>query len=86
MKKIVKLTEDDLNRLVAKIIKEQSKSPKFQPYGSSPGKVPADTKLWQTLSDELNGEGPSIRKETPNQLIIDGLSGVWTITLNKFTN
>jgi hypothetical protein len=33
--------------------------------------------------DELSGEGPSIQKETPNQLIIDGLSGTWTITFTK---
>jgi hypothetical protein len=53
------------------------------PYGSKPSRLPVDTQLWKTLEDELNGDGPSIRKETPNQLVIDGLSGTWTITLTK---
>jgi hypothetical protein len=53
------------------------------PYGTKKHKLPIDTKLWKMLEDELTGEGPSIIKETPNQLIIDGLSGTWTITLTK---
>jgi hypothetical protein len=44
---------------------------------------PATSKLWKMLEDEVNGDGPLIKKETPNQLIIDGLGGTWTITLTK---
>jgi hypothetical protein len=64
-------------------ILEQTVKPKMVPYGSKPSRLPVDTQLWKTLEDELNGDGPSIRKETPNQLVIDGLSGTWTITLTK---
>ena len=68
-------------------ISEQKVKPKMVPYGSyNSGKLPVDAQLWKTLEDELSGEGPSIRKETPNQLVIDGLSGVWTISFSKFTN
>jgi hypothetical protein len=64
-------------------ILEQMVKPKMVPYDSNPGKLPVDAQLWKTLEDELSGEGPSIQKETPNQLVIDGLSGVWTITFTK---
>ena len=67
-------------------ILEQMVKSKMVPYGSKPSKLPIDAQLWKTLEDELSGEGPSIQKETPNQLVIDGLSGVWTITFSKFTN
>jgi hypothetical protein len=80
MSKVMRLTERDLTKLVSRIINEQ---PVGVPYGSKKTKLPIDTKLWKMLEDELTGEGPSIIKETPNQLIIDGLSGTWTITLTR---
>jgi hypothetical protein len=61
-------------------ILEQSK---MVPYGSKPAKHPTDSKLWINMINDTEGEGPSIIKETPNQLIIDGLSGTWTITFTK---
>jgi hypothetical protein len=79
MSKVMRLTERDLTKLVSRIINEQP----LVPYGSKKTKLPIDTKLWKMLEDELNGEGPSIRKESTNQLIIDGLSGTWTITLTR---
>ncbi len=80
MSKVVRLTERELTKLVNRIINEQ---PVHVPYGSKKTKLSIDTKLWKMLEDELTGEGPSIIKETPNQLIIDGLSGTWTITLTR---
>lgn len=80
------ISEEEKNRVLEmhsgkkNVILEQ---PIGVPYGSKKIKLPIDTKLWKLLEDELNGEGPSIIKETPNQLIIDGLSGTWTITLTK---
>jgi adenosylmethionine-8-amino-7-oxononanoate aminotransferase len=32
---------------------------------------------------EVEGDGVEIIKETPNQLIIDGISGIWTITFKR---
>jgi len=78
------ISQEEKNRVLEmhsgkkNIISEQD-----MPYGTKKIKLPTDTKLWKLLEDELSGEGPSIIKETPNQLIIDGLSGTWTITLTK---
>jgi len=80
------ISEEEKNRVLEmhsgkkNTISEQSVA---MPYGSKKTKLPIDTKLWKMLEDELTGEGPSIIKETPNQLIIDGLSGTWTITLTR---
>lgn len=77
MKKIVKLTEKDLNRLVGKIIQEQNSSES----GISKDH-PINNPLYRKFDNEINGDGVSVKKISPNQLIINGLSGVWTLSLS----
>jgi hypothetical protein len=75
MKKIVKLTEKDLNRIVGKIIQEQTSSES----GISKDH-PINNPLYTKFDNEINGDGVSIKKSLPNQLVINGLSGVWTLS------
>jgi len=83
MSKVMRLTERDLTRLVSRIINEQPIRPKLDAYGEKIPKHPIDTKLWKDMHLEVEGDGVEIIKETPNQLIIDGISGIWTITFKR---
>jgi len=42
-----------------------------------------DAKLFKSMMNDIEGDGVSIIKETPNQLVIDGVTGTWTITFTK---
>jgi len=69
MTKIMRLTERDLTKLVSRVINEQ--------------KHPVDSQLWKNMLSDIQGDGVTIVKETPNQLMIQGVTGDWTITYNR---
>jgi hypothetical protein len=80
MSKVMRLTERDLTKLVSRIINEQ---PKLNAYGEKIPKHPTDSKLWINMKNDIEGDGVSIIKETPNLLMIQGVTGDWTITFKR---
>lgn len=46
-------------------------------------KHPVDSNLYKTFMSEVNGDGVEIKSESPNQLVIDGVTGTWTLSYNK---
>ena len=82
MKKIVRLTEKDLTKLVGKIVSEQSKiklpvpSPSIKPL--QPKKVdlgvPYDNPLWQEVDNWVTGDGPEVMEYVPNKKLVIGSS------------
>jgi hypothetical protein len=92
MNKIVRLTEKELLRLIKNTINEQSMidnviksvKDKFLPDGGSPENSSlAKSKMWERLHLDVEYDNVDIIKETPNQLVIDGTTGKWTITYTK---
>lgn len=47
-------------------------------------KHPVDTNLYKSFMSDVNGDGVEIQSETPNQLVINGVTGIWTISYKKF--
>jgi len=71
MKKIVKLTESDLARIVRRVINEQKTHPRDNP-------------LWSELTGYVSGTGPYVKQYTPNQkLIISDGESDYIITKTK---
>lgn len=67
MKKI-NLNEKQLSNIIKRIIfEEEDTHPQF-------------TKIYKQLEIDLEGDGPYVIKETPNQLIAEGVRHRWTIT------
>ena len=62
------------------VISEQSK---LNAYGEKIPKHPTDSKLWINMKNDIEGDGVSIIKETPNLLMIQGVTGDWTITFKR---
>ena len=46
-------------------------------------KHPVESNLYKSFISDVNGDNVDIVSETPNQLVIDGIIGQWTITLKK---
>lgn len=67
MKKTVRLSESDLNRLVKKIIEEQTTSAEEIPKDH-----PINNKLWKELDNWMNGDGPHTIKYIPNKMLVLG--------------
>jgi len=51
--------------------------------GTPAGGHPVETPLYKQFISEVEGDGVSIIKSLPNQLVIDGISGTWTISYTK---
>ena len=77
MKKIVRLTESDLTKLVNKVINEQ-------PTGNSgtiPKNHPVNNPLWKEMLTNVEGDGVETIKFIPNKmLVIDAFGNKYTIT------
>jgi hypothetical protein len=86
MKNLFTINEEEKNRVLEMhsgkktIISEQ---PKLNAYGEKIPKHPTDSKLWTNMINDIEGDGVSITKETPNQLMIQGVTGDWIITFKR---
>jgi hypothetical protein len=76
MAKVVRLKEQDLLKLVKKIVSEQRENP------ANYKNHPINNKLWIELSDYVNGDGPEVMKYIPNKMLVisDGKTPLYTIT------
>lgn len=73
MKKIVKLTESDLSRIVRRVINEQGQS--------IPKDHPVNNPFWEEMISAVEGEGVKTIKYIPNKmLVIDAFGNKYTIT------
>lgn len=70
MKKTIRLTEEDLIKLVKKITNEQY-SHENEPISK---KHPINNPLWKEMEDYIHGDGPEIMKFIPNKQLIIGTS------------
>jgi hypothetical protein len=67
MKKFVRLTEGELNRLVKRIVmSEQSKINTKKPQ------LPSDNPLYIEMDNWVTGDGPEVMKYIPNKLLVIG--------------
>jgi hypothetical protein len=77
MKKIVKLTESDLSRIVRRVINEQGHST----LGDIPKDHPINNPFWEEMLSDVEGEGVTTIKYIPNKmLVIDAFGNKYTIT------
>lgn len=72
------ISKEDKNRIL-----EMHSGKKNTISEDSKYKHPVDSKLWINMRSDIEGDGVSIIKETPNQLVIDGVTGTWTITFAR---
>jgi hypothetical protein len=72
MKKVIRLTESDITRILKKVINEQQENTH-----------PQSTKIYNELEIDLEGDGPYVVEETPHQLIVKGIKHKWTITVER---
>lgn len=79
MKKITRLTERDLVKIVKKVINEQTDSELHPIKNSHPTKNP----LWIEMTNNVDGEGVETVKYVPGKmLVIDAFGNKYTITKN----
>ena len=79
MKKIVRLTESDLTKLVNKVISEQSSSQ--YSTGGLAKSHPVNNPLWKQMLNDIQGDGVETIKFIPNKmLVIDAFGNKYTIT------
>ena len=75
MMKTIKLTENDLTKLVNRIILEQSKQ------------HPMDNPLYTEMTNYIDGDGPEVMKYVPNKMLVisqwDGTKDVPLYTITK---
>ena len=72
MKKVVKLTEAELTKMIQKIINEDQSIPKNHPVNNP---------LYQEMINNVEGEGVSTIKYIPNKmLVINAFGNKYTIT------
>jgi hypothetical protein len=78
MKKVVKLKESDLVRLVNRVISEQSLPDGDEPV---PKNHPINNPLWKQMKMDVEGDGVTTVKFIPNKmLVIDAFGTKYTIT------
>jgi hypothetical protein len=76
MKKIVKLTESDLSRIVRHVIREQSIN-----EDEIPKDHPVNNPFWEEMLSAVEGEGVTTIKYIPNKmLVINAFGNKYTIT------
>ena len=78
MKKIVKLNESDLSRIVRRVINEQG-------HATLGDEIPKDHPMlnpfWEEMLSAVEGEGVTTIKYIPNKmLVIDAFGNKYTIT------
>jgi len=78
MRKVTRLTERDLTRIVSKVISEQQHE-----EITTPKDHPINNPLYKKFDDEITGEGVKTLSSSPNQVVVDGLSGIWTLTWKR---
>ena len=61
MSKVVRLTEQDLVKLVKKVVNEQYNEGNPSTYKNHP----INNKLWMELENWVNGDGPEVIKYVP---------------------
>jgi hypothetical protein len=77
MKKIVRLTESDLAKLVNKVINEQPTGD----IGTIPKNHPVNNPFWKQMLVDIQGDGVETIKFIPNKmLVIDAFGNKYTIT------
>lgn len=72
MKKVIRLTESDITRILKKVINEQQENTH-----------PQSTKIYKDLEIDVEGDGPYVVEETPHKLIVKGIKHKWTITVER---
>jgi len=77
MKKVIRLTENDLIRIVERVINEDG--------GGIPKNHPVNNPLYIKMKEDIEGEGVETIEFVPNQkLVIDAFGNKYTITKGKF--
>jgi hypothetical protein len=74
---------NDLNENEKNQILEMHKTATKKQYLSEQ-KHPVESNLYKSFWSEINGDNVEIKSESPTQLVINGITGVWTISYKKF--